>query len=430
MLAEARGGNMSASGFYGWKLLATFWVVMFIIIGFPAYGSPVINAVMLTDLHLDRRTVGSVYSIYMLMAGLPGPLVALSVNRFGVRTTLLAGGMLVIAGALLMALVTHTGAQAILGAGVLVGTGVVTGSAIGSQACLARWFVRRRALVLSILYSGGAIGGLVAAPLLNRVIGAAGGNWRAGWWLIAVLAALVAVLVGFVVRERPADIGQFPDGEAPGSDADAHRRRPPAWVTASEWRPRAALGTWSYWVLLLSFTGGSAGYTLFLGQGILHLQDLGHTREAGAMAVGILSAAGLIAKLIIAVVGDRLDPRYLWGVFTLIFGLGLVLVVDARSTAMLVTFAICIGIGFGGGMVCMMAVLSNYYGVPAFATLSGVAIALNTTLSATTPFVAGWLYDRGLGYASSFYATAAWCFIAGLVLLLMRRPSTDERAAG
>lgn len=421
---------MAQSGFYGWKLLAAFWVAMFIIIGFPAYGSPVLNAVMLGDLQLDRKTVGSVYSIYMLMAGLPGPLVALSVNRFGSRTTLLAGSALVIVGALFMALVTRTGAQAIFGAGVLVGTGVVTGSAIASQACLARWFVRRRALVISILYSGGAIGGLVAPPLLNRLVGAAGGNWRAGWWLTAALAACVAVLVMLVARERPNDLGQQPDGDAPDGQAGATPHPPLAWVARREWLPREALGTVSFWVLLLSFTGGSAGYTLFLGQGILHLKDLGHSTAAGAMAVSVLSAAGLIAKLILALVGHRIDPRYLWGIFTLVFGLGLVLVVDARSTALLVTFATCIGIGFGGGMVCMMTVLSNYYGVPAFATLSGVAVALNTTLSATTPFIAGWMYDRGLGYASSFYATAAWCFLAGIVLLAMRRPDRDERTAG
>jgi MFS family permease len=419
---------MAQPGFYGWKLLAIFWAVMFIIIGFPAYGSPVINAVMAGDLHLDRRTAGSVYSVYMLMAGLPGPLVALSINRFGVRTTLVAGSALVIAGALLMALVAHSGAQAVIGAGVLVGTGVVTGSAIGSQTCLARWFVRRRALVLAILYSGGAIGGMAAPLLLNRLIGAAGGNWRAGWWLIAALATCIALLVALVVRERPADIGQHPDGITPDAAGGAGQHRPLAWVTRVEWLPREALSTWSFWVLLLSFTGGSAGYTLFLGQGILHLKDLGHSVAAGAMAVTILSGSGLFAKLIIALVGDRLDPRYLWGIFTLVFGLGLVLVVDARSTLLLVTFAVCIGIGFGGGMVCMMTVLSNYYGVSAFAVLSGVAIALNTTLSSTTPFIAGWLYDRGLGYAGSFYATAAWCFIAGIVLLLMRRPNPHELA--
>jgi len=420
---------MGQTGFYGWKLLAALWVVMFIIIGFPAYGSPVINAAMLGALHLDRKTVGSVYSTYMLMSGLPGPLVALSVRRYGVRITLLTGSALVIAGALFMSLVTRTGAQAIVGAGVLVGTGVVTGAAIGSQACLARWFVRRRALVLSILYSGGAIGGLAAPWVLVRLIRATGGNWRAGWWLVAALASGVALLVALVVREHPADLGQHPDGAAPEGGGGAARRRPLAWVSTTEWQSREALGTWSFWVLLLSFTGGSAGYTLFLGQGLLHLKDLGHSSEQAALAVVILAGSGLIAKAILAVVGDRFDPRYLWGIFTLVFGLGLVLVVDARTMALLVAFAVCIGIGFGGGMVCMMTVLSNYYGVPAFATLSGVAIALNTTLSATTPIIAGWMYDRGLGYAASFYFTAAWCFVAGLMLLLMRRPSPDARPA-
>ena len=146
--------------------------------------------------------------------------------------------------------------------------------------------------------------------------------------------------------------------------------------------------------------------------------------------VGILSISSLLAKLLIAALGDRLDPRYLWGIFTLVFGVGLVIVVDARSPLLVFMFSACIGIGFGGSLVCMMAVLSNYYGVKAFAGLSGLAIALNTSLSAIAPIVAGRLYDQGFGYAGSFYATAAWCLAGGLVLLLMRRPSRDEHAAG
>jgi MFS family permease len=100
---------MSNPKFYGWKLLATFWAMVFINLGFPNFGSPIINAAMLTDLHLDRQTLGWVFSTYLVMSGLPGPLVALSINRYGVRTTLLIGSALVITGALFMALVTRTG---------------------------------------------------------------------------------------------------------------------------------------------------------------------------------------------------------------------------------------------------------------------------------------------------------------------------------
>ena len=79
--------------------------------------------------------------------------------------------------------------------------------------------------------------------------------------------------------------------------------------------------------------------------------------------------------------GDRIDPRYLWAVFMVFFGAGLVLIVDARTPLLVNAFATCLGIGFGGGVVCLMTVLGNYYGLKAFALLSGIAIAINTTLS-------------------------------------------------
>ena len=113
-------------------------------LGFPVYGSAVINAAMAGALHFDRKTLGLVFSVYMIMSGLPGPLVAISVNRFGVRRTLVIGSAFVIAGAVLMATVVSTGLQAALAFGVLVGTGVATGAALASQAGVAKWFVRRQ----------------------------------------------------------------------------------------------------------------------------------------------------------------------------------------------------------------------------------------------------------------------------------------------
>jgi MFS family permease len=167
------------SGFYGWQLLGVLWGVLLINLAFPAYGSSVINTYMAADLHLDRKMLGLPYSIYLIMSGLPAPLVALCVNRKGVRFTLLLGGAMVIVGSLLMALFVSSGIGAVLAFGLIVGTGVATGGALATQTSVTRWFVRRRALALAILLSGGGIGGFIAAPLLDRVIRLAGGN--SGW---------------------------------------------------------------------------------------------------------------------------------------------------------------------------------------------------------------------------------------------------------
>jgi MFS family permease len=309
--------------------------------------------------------------------------------------------------------------------GLLVGAGVATGSAMASQAALARWFVRRRSLALSVLYSAGAIGGFVAARLLHLLIEATG-TWRAGWWLVAALSTLAAGITLGMVRERPEDVGQVADGFAPApADGRAAPDTRPRFVTRHEWTFREAVRHPEYWLLLGALIGGSGGYTLFLAHGVVHLQDLGHTADVGSWAVGIMTVTGLIGKVILAAFGDRIDPRYIYALFMAVFGVGLVVIVNAHALWQVFLFATCIGIGFGGGLVCLMAVLSNYYGTRAFASLAGLAIAINTTLSAIAPKVAGRLFDQGVGYAVNFYVLALWCFAGAIVLLLMRRPQVN-----
>ena len=100
----------------------------------------------------------------------------------------------------------------------------------------------------------------------------------------------------------------------------------------------------------------------------------------------------------------------------------MLVLVGARAPAAVTAAAVCIGIGFGGGIVAMMATLSNYYGTKAFASLSGLAIAINTGISSLAPIIAGRMYDAGLGYAHAFYLIAAWCIVGGALLALMKRP--------
>jgi MFS family permease len=424
------------SGFYGWTLLGILWVVLFINLAFPAFGSSVINTYMAADLHLDRAMLGLSYSVYLMMSGLPAPLVALCVNRKGIRFTLLLGAALVILGSLLMAFVVSSGPGAVVCFGLIVGAGVATGGALPTQTSVARWFVRRRALALAILLSGGGVGGFVAAPLLDRLIRLSGGNWRTGWLLIAVLSAVVAVLIALFVKESPADLGQQPDGAAVGSNAvavagAAAARRANAWVpaalrvhvTAEEWTYAAVLKQPSLWMMFIAALGVSLSYTIFLAHGPVHLKDLGHPASAGATAISIATLSQLLAKVVVGTFGDQIDPRYIWAMFTALSGVGMLLIVHATGGAAIYPFAICLGVGFGGMIVCLMAVLSNYYGTRVYPSVVGLALAVQTTFGAIAPIVAGWAYDHYKTYNYCFYFIAVVCF-AGVALLLAIRPPT------
>jgi MFS family permease len=345
----------------------------------------------------------------------------MSVNRFGVRRTLIAGGLMNIAGATFMATTASSGMAAYLGFGLVIGGGVCTGAAIASQTAVSRWFVRRRAMAMSILYSSGAIAGFAASKFILPWTTQAAGTWRAGWWVIAA-ASGIAVLLAFVfVREKPEDMGMQPDGEGPLT-AGAPMRARPGYITATPWEFRDVARRPSYWLLVASLVGGSGGYTLFLAHGIVHLQDLGHAPEVAFGVIPTMAVTGLLAKVVLIALGDRMDPRWIWAGFMVFFGAGLVLIVDPRTSQMVDLAAACVGIGFGGGVVCLMTVIGNYFGLKAFALLSGIAIAINTTLSALAPYIAGTLYDRGYGYDGICYFLAGWCFLGALALFLIRRP--------
>jgi len=419
---------MLSGRFYGWKLLVVLWVVVFVNLASPIYGSSVVNAVMMRDLGLDRQTLGLLFSLFTILSGLPGPLVALCVDRFGIRRTLFAGSLLVSSGSVLMATLVRSGLGAALAFGLLVGTGVAAGGMLGAQAGLARWFVRRRALALSIMSTASGVGGFIAAPLLNRVIEAAGGDWRMGWWFIAALSLAAGFVALVFVKEKPEDLGQRPDGEdAPNnSSSGGPGLRKPArgavHITSEIWSVKEALGGFSYWIMMFCQMGMSCGYTVFLAHGVVHFQDLGHSRDVGAWAPSLMALAGLFAKGLVGALGDRLDPRFIWAGFIGVFGVGQWFLVGANTQFLLVVASSCMGIGFGGSVVCLAAVISNYYGIKPFAALAGLAVAINTTISSVTPSIAGWLYDSGRGYQGMFYTLAVWCLVGAVVLFALKPP--------
>lgn len=413
---------MANKAFYGWRLLGACWVIAFINLAFPAYGASVLNAAMAQELHLDRQTLGTVMAIYLAMSGLPAPAVAWSVAKHGVKFTLMVGSALVMTGSALMALWVGSGTAAIVCFGIIVGIGVASGGLIASQVGVVRWFQRRRALALSLLYTGGAVGGYCSTWLLGRIAQSAPGAWRQGYLLMAGLSVLAALLAWFAVKESPAELGQHPDGIDPATATAGDARPLPAFVTRETWTPPEAFRDAGFWIRVFGFCGVSMGFALFAGQGIPHLRDLGHPLSVGAQAMGLIPVTGLLAKALLGAIGDRLDPRYLWGLFCISFGVGLMVLLDATTVPRVLVAAACMGIGFGGGLVTMMAVLSNCYGAAAFGAVSGRGIAINTGMSAIAPISAGIAFDHGFGYTMAFEVVAAWCVVGGLAIAMLSTP--------
>jgi len=421
------------SGFYGWKLLAVFWLILFTNFAFPLYGASVLNAYMAADLHMDRAALGAAYGLFQWMVGLPAPLVAICINRKGVRLTMGLGCAGVTIGALLMAFAVRTTLEVNLVFGVLIGLSALSGGILGAQAGIGRWFVKHKARAITLVHTGSSFGGFVAAPLLNHVIARFGGNWRAGWMLIAGLSFVASLLALFFVKERPADLGQLPDGassdEAPAAAARALAVTHGVYKTADTWTFGEVFRTPAIWIFLIAILGFSAGFPLFLAHGVVHLRDLGYTASAAAFSVSVMLLASLGGTLFFAGVADLVEPRFVWAAASVLFGIGMILALHASGPAGLYLYAICLGAGFGISFSSMMAIPANYYGTHAYAPIVAVVIAVGTTAGAAGPVAAGYVYDRLGSYAPAFYAVSGLSFIAALLLLFAAPPVRRTEAS-
>jgi MFS family permease len=429
--------------FYGWKLLAIFWLILFTAFAFPLYGASVVNAYMAADLGLNRSSLGLAYGLFQWMVGLPAPLVAMLINRRGVRFTATLGCLVVTIGALLMAFVVHTSLEVDVVFSIVIGLGALAAGILGAQSCIGQWFVKGKARAITLVHTGAGIGGFVAAPVLDRVIRHFGGNWRAGWWLIAALSLFAALLAMLFIKEKPADLGQVPDGEvsgestagdARGSDAagsglTATESRLPVpsltrdvYKTTGEWTFRQAFHTPAMWIFLLASLGISAGFPMFLAHGVVHLKDLGFSSSQAASSISIMLLSSLAGQLIVVAWGDRIEPRLIWSAASALFGVGMFLALNARGAAGLYLYAICLGIGFGASFSSMMTLPGNYFGAKAYASILSVMIAVGTTAGAAGPYLAGIVYDHYNTYAPAFYSVAGFSFAATILLLFATPP--------
>jgi MFS family permease len=255
---------------------------------------------------------------------------------------------------------------------------------------------------------------------LNRVIANSHGNWRNGWWIFLALAAIGGALVILAVKEKPADVGQLPDGGAADSPDAGRTKRKGVFVTTEEWTFKEAILSRAFILMLISSVGISCGFSLIQGHGVVHLRDLGHSPAEAAMAMSILAISTLAGKLL-ASFGDRIEPRYIWAIAMAAFGLGIVLVVHATSAFELYPFPILLGFGWGATLVSMMGAPMNYFGLKAYPAVIGLWLLIQTGIGAIAPFVAGYVFDKFGSYTPAFYSIAGLCF-AGSVLLLFATP--------
>jgi predicted MFS family arabinose efflux permease len=366
----------------------------------------------------QNAEISSALGIRFLLFGLMAPFAAALINRFGMRRIALSALLLIAAGLLLSLAMTRVW-QLVLLWGVVIGLGTGLTALVLGVTVATRWFSTRRGLVTGLLTASSATGQLLFLPLLASVSERLG--WRPAVAMVCGALALTAFAVLAFMRDRPADVGQQPFGQAAGDDAANVAATIPA-APISPWHAlREASRTGVFWVLFGTFfiCGASTN-------GLIQTHFIPLCADFGLPAVGaasVLAAMGMFD--IVGTIGsgwlsDRYDSRWLLFWYYGLRGLSLMYLPFSDFTFYgLSLFALFYGLDWIATVPPTVKLTVARFGRERANLVFGWIFAGHQLGAATAAFGAGVSRTVLLSYLPAFFAAGALCLIAAVLILTL-----------
>jgi sugar phosphate permease len=414
-----------STGFFGWTNVALLFFIYGAVYGFVFYGFTVVFPEMIRAQGWGRGDAAVAHTLRAFSLGAFAPLVAIAVARAGAKRTMIAGLFVGVVALGMLGTVTSQLWHWIFLWGILTPVAFSFGGAIPIQTTLTHWFDVRRATALGIVLSSVALGGFVAAPLYTLIMREAG-TWKAGWLAAGVFCAL-ALVASLFMRNKPADIGQFPDGIGPEGASDTPgsvtTKKARTYRTSETWELREVLRQPVLYLLGICMVSQLSAIYLLTTHGVLHLTDVGFTRMQSAAAIGNLVLFSGLARFPIGFVGDRIEPRRIMAVG--LAGMGLALVgiwkVPGELWVLLATVSL-FGFCFGSLVPLFPALIGNYFGPSVFAKITGFLSPVMILIGAPVPVLAGIIYDRFHSYDIAFMYVVILTLVATFLTFALVPP--------
>jgi MFS family permease len=406
--------------YYGWRMLAGLSAAETVSWGILYYSFSVFIRPIESELGWSRTQVTGAFSLALLVAGLAAVPVGHWLDARGARGLMTAGSVLA---AVLLAALSRVMTLTALYA-VWAGLGLAMAMVLYEPAfaVVAAWFVRHRDRALTALTVLGGLASTLLVPLATWLLQTCG--WRDAILTLAVILAVTTIpLHALLLRRRPEDVGQRPDGDEVSAGAESLPHGRPASLGAVVTERR-------FWSLTTSFTLASLVGVATSVHVIPYLTGKGLSPAAAATVLGAMGLMQLPGRLVFGPFRQRLSWQSATALVLVIQSAAVVVLAVSTSPLGWTAFACLFGAGNGMCTLLRASTLADLYGTARYGRVSGVMALVNTLGRATGPvlvsavFVASGRYEWALGLMAVILAAAAV-----LVLVPWSLPQTHSAEA-
>ncbi len=396
-----------------WMVVAVSSVGLFL-----HFGSLLVNAfgVMLTSLcdqfGWTRGQVSLGFTLATLTAMLTMPLTGWLTDRLGARRPILVCttifGALYASLAFLTPQIWHLFVIFLLLG--LVGPGT---SAVPHASLISRWFTERRGLALGFAMCGTALGGVIWPWATQKMLGNFG--WRNTYAISGGAVLLIAVpLMLFLLKNPPAVEGKN-EQASNDNQADGLTRR-------------EALRGSLLWLLIGAFFVISMSIQACMIHLVPLLKDRGMTPESAALVASVMGVAGMIGRLGMGYLLDRLPAERVPSAAFGLVAAGIFLLFAGATGLWAYVAAALIGFGYGSESATIPYLVSRYFGLRSFGEIYSYLFITVPLGGALGPALMGVGFDRTGSYQMTLFACGAATVIAALSLLRLKSyPAFDAR---
>lgn len=381
--------------FYGWWIVAacvvfTATTIPPMIALFNKFLIPVVN-----EMGISRSAFTLAHTISQALGIFISPFVAKKLSTGNFRR-ILTGGILFYCAALasfgLAQNKWHLYASA-----VVMGASFLCIAMIPMSMLATNWFIKKRGLAVSIIFSGIGLGGMIFSPMLTYFITHYG--WRISYFLMATITLVCTVpICAFVIHRKPEDIGLLPYGAEEGATAAGNKN---SGITISV---KASTSTLFFKILIVATVCNGLINIGALTQFPPALEE-SYGPLFQAKIIALYSFFGLWGKLALGWINDR------WGLVAsctagcTAFGSSFIFMLAGGSHASMYTMAVFFGFGFAISSVSLPLVTAGVFGQEKYGPAFGlVNSAYQIGLTFGSIMTAG-IYDLAGSY------TLAWILL-------------------
>lgn len=398
---------MTSKTFHGWWMVAGCMAVAMVAWSFALYGPSVYLHTISQTHHWSIGLVSSALTLSFLVNASVLSFVGSAIAKHGPRLVMALGAAIMAAGFVAMSQISEI--WHVYASFALMGLGWSCLSTTAITSSLAPWFERYQGRAVSTAMLGASIGGMVGVPILLALIAWLGFN-KAMIIVALILLSTVWSVSFFILRHRPQDLGLYPDGEAPVSQANK--------PLAKVWSRAEALRTLALRSIALTF-----GLALMVQIGFLtHQVSLLLPALGQAATAGCVTAAAMLAfagRILLAKFSDRLDVRQI--AFAVLLTAGASLGLGFLFPDQVWALVVCVlGYGFTAGNITTLppVIVRREFGAASFGAIFGIAATLMQLMSAMGPAFFGLLYDLSGGYRLPLGLAALLNVFAAAIILL------------